>query len=88
MTTGEQVDRAARLIYQLRHPGGDPIGGLFDGPSWAEIEMRDAQATARALDEAGLLAPAPLREEWSARYVNGGGSICRCLLYTSDAADE
>jgi len=68
MTTEEQVDRAARLIYQLRHPDGDPIGGVFDGPSWAEIEMRDAQATARALAEAGLLAPAPLREEWHAAY--------------------
>lgn len=68
MTTGEQVDRAARLIYQLRHPGGDPIGGTFAGPSWAEIEMRDAQATARALAEAGLLAPAPLREEWGVRW--------------------
>ena len=32
---------------------------------------------ARALADAGLLAPAPLTEEWAARYVNGGGSICR-----------
>jgi len=71
MITGEQIDRAARLIYQLRHPEGDPIGGVFEGPSWAEIEMRDAQATARALAEAGLLAPAPLTEEWATRFENG-----------------
>ena len=31
---------------------------------------------AEALAEAGLLTPAPLREEWAARYVNGGGAIC------------
>ena len=66
MTTEEQVHRAARLIYQMRNPSRDPIGGVFEGPSWAEIEMRDATATARALAEAGLLAPAPLREEWGA----------------------
>ena len=34
-------------------------------------------AIAEMLAEAGLLAPAPLREEWAARYINGGGAICR-----------
>ena len=40
-------------------------------------ETHRAQVAARDLAEAGLLAPAPLREEWSARYVNGGGAVCR-----------
>ena len=32
---------------------------------------------ARALADAGLLAPAPLRDEWAASYTNGGGTVCR-----------
>ena len=39
---------------------------------------------ARALADAGLLAPTPLREEWAARYVNGGGAIRR----TRDEAES
>ena len=81
MITGEQVDRAARLIYQLRHPEGDPIGGEFEGPSWAEVEMRDAQATARALAEAGLLAPVPLTEEWAA--IDDDGNVL--MRYGADS---
>ena len=38
--------------------------------------MSAAETVARALDSAGLLAP-DMREEWAARYVNGGSAICR-----------
>ena len=36
-----------------------------------------ARVVVQHLAEKGLIAPAPLREEWSARYVNGGGAVCR-----------
>ena len=43
---------------------------------------------ARRLAAEGLIAPAPLREEWSARYVNGGGSICRTRNEAEAALDR
>ena len=44
------IEQVAAMIYQLRHPEGDPEGWPFlGGPSCAELEMRDARAVARAL---------------------------------------
>lgn len=74
--TSDRVENAARIIYQCRHPEGDPIGGEFDGPSWAEIEMRDARATAEVLDQAGLLAPAPNPAPWWRVVGPDGGVWC------------
>ena len=49
------------------HANDGARAGFVDGAEWAVEHLR-AQ---------GLIAPAPLREEWAARYVNGGGAVCR-----------
>lgn len=65
------IEQAARIIVR---EVGDRIERF---PLVEPISMQAARQYARALAEAGLLAPAPLTEEWAARYVNGGGAICR-----------
>ena len=67
----DAIEKAARIIVR---EVGDRIERF---PLVEPISMQAARQYARALAEAGLLAPAPLREEWAARYVNGGGAICR-----------
>ena len=43
---------------------------------------------ARRLAAEGLIAPTPLREEWAARYVNGGGAVCRTRDEAEAALDR
>lgn len=62
------AEQVARAIYDAMHRATDPYSVPLE---------RAAEKAARALADAGLLAPAPLTEEWAARYVNGGGAICR-----------
>lgn len=57
---------------------------LVYGPNSPDHAMHQAEKLA----EAGLLAPAPLREEWAARYVNGGGAICRTRDEAESALDR
>ena len=71
------IERAAQVLNdEGAHCGecgrepGDPLSECPDCE-------RFIVGYARALAEAGLLAPAPLTEEWAARYVNGGGAVCR-----------
>lgn len=68
------IEKAARAEAEKRH-GGEYVSGddmlarrsFAEGAKWAVEHLR-AQ---------GLIAPAPLTEEWAARYVNGGGAIRR-----------
>lgn len=67
------ISMVARVI-------ADHVGFLEDldsDPQSVQDVYLHPVALARALDQAGLLAPSPLAEEWAARYVNGGGSVCR-----------
>ena len=73
MSINDRIERAARVI-------ADHVGFLDDldsDPQSVQEVFLHPVALARALDRAGLIAPAPLTEEWAARYVNGGGSVCR-----------
>ena len=73
------IEKAARVIYMAMHRDTDPYSVPLE---------RAAEKAARALAEAGLLAPAPLTEEWAARYVNGGGAICRTRDEAESALDR
>ena len=66
--SGDQIEQAVRVIDDI----------LSADPQVArEMFGDEPDKIARALAEAGLLAPAPLTEEWAARYVNGGGTVCQ-----------
>lgn len=58
MTSDETIRKAARIIRD-----GDP-----EGMGYAQ-----AHNVASALDHAGLLAPAPLREEWAVECLDWNG---------------
>lgn len=62
-----RIEEAARVLYQCRHPEGDPIGWIHDGTTWADLEWRDAMATAETLAGTGMLAT---REEWGIQLTN------------------
>lgn len=47
-----------------------------------------ARVVVQHLADKGLIAPAPLREEWAARYVNGGGAVCRTRDEAEAALDR
>lgn len=70
------IEHAAKVMWEA--PTAD-FGGVSE---------RDAHFLARALADAGLLAPAPLREEWAAHYVNGGGAVCRTRHEAEAALDR
>ena len=73
MSISDRIERAARVIAE--HVGF--LDDLDSDPQSVQEVYLHPVALARALDQAGLLAPGPLAEEWAARYVNGGGSVCR-----------
>lgn len=71
------IEKAAQVLNdEGAHCGdcgrepGEPLSGCPDCE-------RFIVGYARALADAGLLAPAPLRDEWAASYTNGGGTVCR-----------
>jgi len=76
-----EVTRTALAAHAYTLAGGICACGLdleeTHGNYQAARRAHAAEVAARALAEAGLLAPAPLTEEWAARYVNGGGAVCR-----------
>ena len=71
---GEGPVHDATILMMKTWGEQEPSHGVSQHPASYVATFVDM---ARALADAGLLAPAPLREEWSARYVNGGGAVCR-----------
>ena len=65
----ETTEQAARVIGSVM--------SRWDMDGRPDVDGGIDTLIARALDGSGLLAPSPLREEWAARYTNGGGTVCR-----------
>ena len=82
---GEGPVHDATILMMKTWGEQEPSHGVSQHPASYVATFVDM---ARALADAGLLAPAPLREEWSARYVNGGGSICRTRNEAEAALDR
>ena len=66
------IEQAAQVMWKRDNPDLHPA---WVDRSWEDAgesgERADYELRARALAEAGLLAPAPLREEWATRFPNG-----------------
>lgn len=76
----EQATERAELVL-APHFRNVALGGVEDDTHLGALVLRAVDALA----DAGLIAPAPLREEWAARYVNGGGAVCQ-TRYEAEAA--
>ena len=59
----DEIEQAARVIGSVM--------SRWDMDGRPDVDGGIDTLIARALAEAGLLAPAPLREEWSTRFPNG-----------------
>ena len=70
----EAADRAAQVIRAAIERQADVVA---DGMHLDVQGVLTPHWIAEALATNGLLSPAPLTEEWSARYVNGGGAVSR-----------
>lgn len=77
------IEQAARIIdpdaWRLRDGGGLPL----DHPG-AHAVVRKSLDIARALHAAGLLAPAPLREEWGSEMHDARPGSSSHVLYARD----
>ena len=91
------IEHAARALYAHRQSVGDFPDGLTDWgdlpESWRDEWREAGEHVVRALAEAGVLAPAPLREEWHAAYYSVGPDGVRHLRLigtegTREHADE
>lgn len=70
------IEKAADVIANALHDTADVdmFGGYTDTDDLNDSVLDSRYsliAVARALADAGLLAPAPLREEWATRFPNG-----------------
>ena len=72
MSISDRIERAARAIAE--HVGY--LDDLDSDPQNVQDVFLHPVALARALDKAGLLAPAPLTEERGHR--DPGGHVCTC----------
>ncbi|MCD2263654.1 hypothetical protein K3888_13190 [Dietzia aurantiaca] len=75
MTSDETIRKVARVLFLSDRGDTLPVG--FAERQWDEgYAVRDDYIRrARALADEGLLAPAPLREEWAFRYVRSTGQL-------------
>ena len=70
------IEKAARVIQQARD-----AGAVYDD---AGEPLSAAETIARALHADGLLAPAPLREEWGSEMRNARPESSSHVLYARD----
>lgn len=78
MSMNDHIDLAARVILDACQSRRD----LF--PATEPISVQAARQYAQALDEAGLLSPAPLREEWGSELQGARPESSSHVLYARD----
>ena len=79
------MEHAIEQVAQRLHSSYCECEGWHDECQGAQVGDR---RVARRLAAEGLIAPTPLREEWAARYVNGGGAVCRTRDEAEAALDR
>ena len=82
------IEQVARALYAHRQTVGDFPDGTTDWDDLPEpwrVEWREAgEFVVRALADDGLLAPAPLREEWGSEMRNARSESSSHVLYARD----
>src|SRR5664279_2664139 len=88
---GDQLDEAALRGCQVEHLGAAMLGVARPQQVRAFLEHRIENCvptTWKALARSGPAFSTQIRTRCPGSAVSGTTSYCRCLLYTSDAADE
>ena len=79
------IEKAAKVIRAAIERQADIVA---DGMHLDVQGVLTPHWIAEALATNGLLSPAPLTEEWAARYINGGGAVSRTRDEAEAALDR